>query len=134
MDPSTAEILNLTTVPLLCAWAGVTDDLSGRIATSLGGPPQHIRHIALTPYKLWDNAIHNIPHTPLQDPEAPVLLRATSIEWGLSPHCAGHHESYSTCRQSKEIKTGETVFTKGKDTLHNILQKVRQQHAEESLW
>jgi hypothetical protein len=82
MDPSTAEIINLTTVPLLCAWAGVTDDLSGRIGTSLGGPPQHIWKIALTPYTLWDNAIHNIPHTPPQYPEAPVLLGATLIEWG----------------------------------------------------
>jgi hypothetical protein len=80
MDPSTEEQLTLTTVPFLCTWACVSDDLLGRISTSLGGPPQHIRQTAFIPYKVWDHTIHNIPGAPPQDPEAPALLGPTSMQ------------------------------------------------------
>jgi hypothetical protein len=77
MDPSAAEMTTLTTVPLLCEWAGGSDDLLGRIATSLGGLPRHIRQIALIPHKSWEKAMHNIPRTLIQDPDAPALTGPT---------------------------------------------------------
>jgi hypothetical protein len=85
MDPSAQEVFNFNTVPLLCAWAGISDDLLARISTALGGHPQ-VRHIALIPYKVWDSAICKIPRVPNPDPvfpdNEPESIGPTPTEWG----------------------------------------------------
>jgi hypothetical protein len=82
MDPSAQEVINLNTVPLLCAWAGISEDLLARISTALGGHPQQVRHIALIPYNFWDSAIRKIPRVPNPDLDEPESLGPTPIEWG----------------------------------------------------
>jgi hypothetical protein len=75
------ERLELTIVPLLRAWAGISDELFTRITTPLGGPPQFIRQIALIPYEAWDSAMHNIPREPHLYADHPPSFGPTPLEW-----------------------------------------------------
>jgi hypothetical protein len=73
MDPTAAEMLELTTVQSLCVWAGVSEDLFAWTSTQIRGKPQHIRQIASIPYKSWDVAMHNLKsQTPLEGAESPA--------------------------------------------------------------
>jgi hypothetical protein len=83
MHPTTEEELELTTVPLLRAWAGISDELFTRIATPLGGQPQFIRQIALIAYKVWNSAMHNIPRETPSRRSRPTIFRPNSIRVGV---------------------------------------------------
>jgi hypothetical protein len=75
MDPTAAEMLELTTVQSLCEWAGVSEDLFARISTQIGSKPQQIRHIASIPQK---NAMQDL--TSQTDPPS---QGPSPLEWGL---------------------------------------------------
>jgi hypothetical protein len=87
MDPTAAEMLGLTSVKSLPAWAGVSEDLFARRSTQIRGEPQHIRHIASIPYKAWDLAMRNLkPQTPLEGADSlsdPPTRGPSPPEWGL---------------------------------------------------
>ena len=75
MDPTAAEMLELTTVQSLCEWAGVSEDLFARISTQIGGKPQQIRHIASIPQKNAMQDLTSQTDPPTQGP--------SPLEWGL---------------------------------------------------